>query len=207
MDLLCLQFNQGGLSIENIKAFLGPDFDCWDDISCKFKEKEGLYWNERLELEKNHRKAYSDSRRKNLSTSPTHMQKHMPQHKPTHMEDEDEDENRNRIINETSTVKNKGLSNRKKPMTSFPDGFQITANHMKWAGAKGFKDWDLDQQMEAFRDFHLSKGSRFAEWDRAFYTWLRNAKRINGEAQVKKESTFERAKAYTERVLSADREV
>ena len=34
---------------------------------------------------------------------------------------------------------------------------------------------NLDSEIEAFEDYHSSKGSKFVDWDRAFQTWCRNA--------------------------------
>jgi hypothetical protein len=34
---------------------------------------------------------------------------------------------------------------------------------------------DAESQAEAFREWHDSKGNRFADWDAAFFTWLRKA--------------------------------
>lgn len=43
---------------------------------------------------------------------------------------------------------------------------------------------DPDTELDAFRDFHIARGSRFKDWRAAFRTWLRNAKRFsrNGKA-------------------------
>lgn len=34
---------------------------------------------------------------------------------------------------------------------------------------------DLSAELEAFKDHHMSKGSQFKDWDRAFRKWLGNA--------------------------------
>lgn len=40
------------------------------------------------------------------------------------------------------------------------------------------KDWpDPDEEIEAFKDYHLARDSKFADWEAAFRTWLRNAAR------------------------------
>ena len=38
---------------------------------------------------------------------------------------------------------------------------------------------DPDTEVEAFKDYHLAKGSLMADWEAAFRTWLRNAARWN----------------------------
>ena len=37
---------------------------------------------------------------------------------------------------------------------------------------------DVTAEAEAFRDFHEAKGSTMLVWDKAFFTWLRNATRF-----------------------------
>jgi len=41
--------------------------------------------------------------------------------------------------------------------------------------ASKYPGLDLESELEAFRDHHLSKGSSFKDWDAAFRTWARNA--------------------------------
>ncbi len=87
MDLLCVQFNSGKLSLDEIKTVLGSDFgSSWPTLQKKFTVVDGLYFNERLMLEKNKRNKFSESRRANA--------KHMPKH----MEDINENRNINYIF-------------------------------------------------------------------------------------------------------------
>lgn len=63
---------------------------------------------------------------------------------------------------------------KKKVCVSWPEDFCVTDHHRELAAKN---DWpNPDDEFEAFKDFHVSKGNRFADWDRAFYTWLRKAK-------------------------------
>lgn len=66
MDLLMAQFNSGHLSLEEIKTVLGSDFgQAWPALRKKFAtDQEGLFFNERLEVEKNRRSSYTESRSK-----------------------------------------------------------------------------------------------------------------------------------------------
>lgn len=83
MDLLSVQFNNGPLSLEEIKTVLGSDFgSSWPALQKKFKFENGCYFNERLQYEKERRGNYTSSRRKNR------MSGHM--------------ENRNENVNEIS---------------------------------------------------------------------------------------------------------
>lgn len=53
MDLLNAQFNNGHLSLEEIKICLGADFGPqWPTLQKKFKtDEQGLYYNERMDIE------------------------------------------------------------------------------------------------------------------------------------------------------------
>lgn len=94
MDVLHAQFNNGRLSLEEIKTCLGSDFGAsWPTLQKKFKQDDkGLFFNERLEAEKEKRKSFTESRRKNL-TSKAHMTPHIIEHMEPHMENENEDIN------------------------------------------------------------------------------------------------------------------
>lgn len=66
IDLLESQFYLGHLSLEQIKNILGSDFSQWSTIKEKFvQDEQDKFFNERLELEKNKRAKYSESRSKN----------------------------------------------------------------------------------------------------------------------------------------------
>lgn len=64
MDVLIAQFNSGHLSLEEIKTVLGSDFGAaWPTISKKFEQdRKGLFFNVKLETEKEKRKAFTASR-------------------------------------------------------------------------------------------------------------------------------------------------
>ena len=98
MDLLHAQFNSGPLSLEEIKTVLGSDFGTsWPTVQKKFKKSpDGLFFNERLEAEKEKRKKFTDSRKKNLSKpKDSHMEPHMESHMGTHMDSHMENANGN----------------------------------------------------------------------------------------------------------------
>lgn len=84
IDLLCVQFNSGPLSLDEIKTVLGSDFgSSWPALQKKFKSENGIYFNERLELEKGKRSKFTTSRRMNASSVPS-----VAQATDEHMEDE-----------------------------------------------------------------------------------------------------------------------
>lgn len=75
MDLLTAQFNNGHLSLDEIKTVLGSDFgQSWPALQKKFvPDENGLYYNKRLEFEILKKKNYSKSREENLGESSPHM--------------------------------------------------------------------------------------------------------------------------------------
>ncbi len=100
MDLLHAQFNNGHLSLEEIRTVLGNDFAAWQgSLSKKFAVDEtGKYFNERLDLEKSKRQNYTASRRENFikNKASPHMEPHMHHHMEPHMDNEDDNENKNK---------------------------------------------------------------------------------------------------------------
>ena len=96
IDLLHAQFNSGHLSLEDVKTVLGPDFSqSWDILKKKFEQDSaGLFFNKRLEEEKNKRMAFTKSRRDNKLKSLTYDRSH-EKHMIHHMENENENINDN----------------------------------------------------------------------------------------------------------------
>jgi uncharacterized protein YdaU (DUF1376 family) len=111
VDLLMLQFNRGHMTLHMIQHTVGH---LWDQIKSKFKQDEdGLWYNVRLDFEKERRKNFTKSRRNNLSSTnkankkEPHMKQHMNSHMSEHMENENINENI--IINENKTKIKKAL--------------------------------------------------------------------------------------------------
>lgn len=64
MDLLIAQFNNGPLSLEEIRTVLGQDQANWTVLSKKFKQDEhGLFYNEKLATEIKKRAEYSQKQK------------------------------------------------------------------------------------------------------------------------------------------------
>jgi hypothetical protein len=61
---------------------------------------------------------------------------------------------------------------RRKPETPLPETWEPTAEHKTFAHEQHL---DLDHEAAQFRDHHLARDSRMRDWDRAFWTWLRNS--------------------------------
>jgi uncharacterized protein YdaU (DUF1376 family) len=99
MDLLMLQFNRGHMNTHMIQHTVGH---LWEQVKCKFiQDEKGLWYNVRLDVEKEKRKTFTESRRNNIKPKnkpkvepsyETHMQPHMD----SHMEDINKDININK---------------------------------------------------------------------------------------------------------------
>ena len=90
MELLMLQFNRGHMTLHMIGQTVGQT---WVKIQDKFiKDADGLWYNERLDLEKERRKTFTESRRNNVSGKNQHTKNkekevgHMTTHMIGHME-------------------------------------------------------------------------------------------------------------------------
>ena len=100
ITLLCLQHSKGRLSEKDMLHICGS-YDA--DVFGKFvKDEEGFFFNERLSIEMQKRKAYSDSRRNNrIKKDVSNISKtYVP-----HMENENENEIKN--INEKKVTRKK----------------------------------------------------------------------------------------------------
>ena len=59
--------------------------------------------------------------------------------------------------------------------TAMPEDFTISDAVRAWAAENGIAA-DLEKELEAFKDWHGSKASRFADWDAALRSWLRKVR-------------------------------
>lgn len=158
MDLLMMQFNRGHMTEHMIGQTVGQ---LWDNIKDKFiQDEKGLWYNERLELEKEKRKAFTKSRRNNLTGKNQYSKKtgHKRGHMTEHMENENENENkdldksRNKKIPPTFEQVNEYCKERKnnvdaEKFINFYEskGWYIGKNKMKdWKAA--VRTWETSEQ-------------------------------------------------------------
>lgn len=92
MELLMMQFNRGHMTTHMIGQVVGQ---IWDNIQHKFAQDEkGLWYNERLDIEKDRRKAFTESRRNNIKGTNQYTKKEDKNngHMTSHMENENRNE-------------------------------------------------------------------------------------------------------------------
>jgi len=100
MELLMAQFSRGHMTEHMIERMVGQN---WVTLKDKFqKDAEGNFFNARLEIEIEKRKAYVGSRRNNIKGTNQHTKNkgYMNGHMTPHMENENE--NRNDNVNKVS---------------------------------------------------------------------------------------------------------
>lgn len=94
MELLMLQFNRGHMTEDMIGQTVGH---LWDNLKDKFaKDDEGLYYNIRLQEEKEKRQKYTKSRYNNLSG--TNQYSEIEENQAGHTTSRMENENENKDI-------------------------------------------------------------------------------------------------------------
>lgn len=67
----------------------------------------------------------------------------------------------------------RGETAKRKTSSPYPENFELSESLKAWVVEQRCPD--VGAQLEAFRDYHVSKGSRFIDWDAAFRTWIRNS--------------------------------
>lgn len=61
---------------------------------------------------------------------------------------------------------------------ALPDGWVPSQKNIDDAYNRGFSDADIRSEAEAFRDYHLARGTTFKDWNAAWRTWLGNARKF-----------------------------
>lgn len=87
---------------------------------------------------------------------------------------------------------------KRKTTTLFPDDFEITESLKSWCEEQGVDE--IGPHLEAFRDYHKSKDSRFSDWGLAFHTWIRNRNRF-GQSHRQPEQKEGELSEFTKRIL------
>lgn len=70
----------------------------------------------------------------------------------------------------TNTKKEKPARKRATPL---PEGFAVSERVENWAKERGFFDFDLGKQLEAFTSYAKRKGATYVDWDEALMTAIR----------------------------------
>ena len=193
MELLMMQFNRGHMTTHMVGQVVGQ---LWDKIKDKFtQDEQGMWYNRRLEEEKNKRQKFTQSRRNNISGENQHTknkkltttsERSHDQHMTTHMEDVNVNENEiDYFFNSLNFIENwKTWKDYKKNQFKFnfksTNSEQIAINHLiKLSDKKEQNAIDIINQSIAngWKGFFQLKTNQ-------------NGKQIKIEPRVKKASTF-----------------
>lgn len=170
IKLLCLQHQKGRLK-EKDMLNICKTYD--EDIFSKFlKDADGNYYNERLEIESNKRKAYSESRRNNRRKKEACEEdmKNICNSYEEHMGNENININENTIINKNNSKKDsKGKKEEEK--IHFAEFVSMTnAEYEKLVSTYG-KEF-ADQCIEVLDNYKGSSGKKYKNDYRAIKTWV-----------------------------------
>ncbi len=176
ITLLMLQFNRGHMTSHMIGQTVGQ---LWDSLKDKFEiDSQGLYYNARLQDEIQKRKAFTESRRNNISGNNQYSKKeeiktgHMGGHMTSHMEDEDENviDNKEEVINYNGVLENYHLY-----CDRLSKVIKLSDARKKHISAR-FKEFDYETIISVFKkvsesDFLNGKNDRY--W-KADFDWIFN---------------------------------
>ncbi len=184
--LLCLQHQRGHLKEKDILSISGRYNE---EIFSKFKkDKEGNYYNERLENEVNKRKSYSESRRQNrkkkenICKTYDEDMKNICNSYVEHMGNENININKNEIVNrdnrgmgEEEEESWNGIEPKKSKVFCKPTIDDVQSYCLE-------RNNHVDAQ--CFYDFYESKGwmvgkNKMKDWKACVRTWERNSQKYS----------------------------
>jgi uncharacterized protein YdaU (DUF1376 family) len=165
IELLMMQFNRGHMTDHMIGQVVGQ---LWVKLKDKFLiDDDGLYYNERLEIEKDKRQAYVKSRGNNKEGKNQYTKdgENKIGHTTSHMEDEDEIED---LVNYKGVLENFHFYCDKLSKVE-----RLSSDRKKHINAR-FKEFDYDAIIDAFKkvgksDFLCGKNDR--AW-KADFDWI-----------------------------------
>jgi len=105
-------------------------------------------------------------------------------------------QNNQPLTNKQPTTNQQLTTNKKNKVLSSFESSKVTLNKefVLYAKSQGFGDEKIESLFEAFRDYHVSRLSRFADWLAAWRTWVRNEIKFHGGP--KKNGWADLAKEY-----------
>lgn len=93
---------------------------------------------------------------------------------------------------ETTTHRASAAKPAAKRATSWPEGFVLNEKLTQYAKQRGLAAMAVSSEWEHFENHHRAKGSRFVDWERAWYTWVHRAAKGGMNGQTHRESAAER---------------
>jgi uncharacterized protein YdaU (DUF1376 family) len=173
MELLMMQFTRGHMTSHMIGQTVGQ---LWVKLQDKFiQDENGLWYNVRLDIEKEKRKNFVTSRKNNKEGKNQHNKEGKEVgHMTSHMENENKDVN---VISINTLVDRKGIED-----AIFSDKVFISEL------SRMNPDKDIKKAWNECYQYHSQKPTKLAEWEwrQKLGTWL-----IKFEGVKSKKSTFQ----------------
>jgi hypothetical protein len=101
------------------------------------------------------------------------------------------------VNGDTSVTRIKSPKNRhgnRQKRVPFPGDFRVSAEVRDWAAAKQLPS--PDAEIEKFKNYHLAKGSTFADWPAAFRNWILKAAEFSSNGRVSSTRVVAQAGKY-----------
>lgn len=73
---------------------------------------------------------------------------------------------------------------RRKPEIEIPENWVPSDRNISDATDRGFSQMEIDHEADKFRNHHLSKQSRYRDWDAAWRTWLANSRKFQSNSRM-----------------------
>jgi uncharacterized protein YdaU (DUF1376 family) len=73
---------------------------------------------------------------------------------------------------------------RRNPEVEIPEGWVPNDSNIADAFKRGFSQMEIEHEADKFRNHHLSKQSRYRDWNAAWRTWLANARKFQSNSRV-----------------------
>lgn len=77
---------------------------------------------------------------------------------------------------EPDTERVEAKASKQKRRCRLPDGWVPSQRNMQDAAEKGFTERDAENEADKFRDYHIAKGTIYADWDAGWRTWIGRAR-------------------------------
>ena len=93
----------------------------------------------------------------------------------------------NQNQNQNQNIKTEPIGSakkRRKPEIEIPEDWVPNDRNVSDATDSGFSQMDIDHEADRFRNYHLSKQSRFRDWNAAWRTWLANARKFESNNRM-----------------------
>ena len=192
ITLLCLQHLKGHLSAKNIKIAVGT---VSEDVLDKFtQDQDNLYYNERLEIEINKRKKYSETLSANAKSGWEKRNANAnaiayANAEQTHMQSENENINVNKSINDSKNINIVNIDLFNTIWKRYP------RKENKQAAYKAFEKLKPDMELIDTIKKAIEKSRRWKRWNDPqfiphFSTWL-NQRRWEDEIPESELSSFD----------------